>query len=107
MLAIEQTQGVINNARCAMGGMAAIPKRATHIEQKLNAQPLQVSTFIDAASAINDDFAPMSDVRSSAHYRTTVSKNLLQRIGIEFCGAKPSSKNNNNIAITRISHASL
>ena len=107
VLAIEQTQGVISNARCAMGGMAAIPKRAAHIEQKLNAQPLQVSTFIDAASAINDDFAPMSDVRSSAHYRTTVSKNLLQRIGIEFCGAQPSSKNNNNIAITRISHASL
>ena len=108
VLAIEQTQGVISNARCAMGGMAAIPKRAAHIEQKLNAEPLQVSTFIDATAAINDDFSPMSDVRSSAHYRTTVSKNLLQRIGIEFCDAQPSSnKNNNNIAITRISHASL
>ena len=108
VLAIEQAQGLISNARCAMGGMAAIPKRAAHIEQKLNAQPLQVSTFIDAAAAINDDFSPMSDVRSSAHYRTTVSKNLLQRIGIEFCDAQPSSnKNNNNIAITRISHASL
>jgi xanthine dehydrogenase small subunit len=107
VLAIEQTQGVISNARCAMGGMAAIPKRAAHIEQKLNTQPLEVSTFVDAANAINYDFAPMSDVRSSAHYRTTVSKNLLQRIGIEFCGAQPSSNKNNNIAITRISHASL
>ena len=108
ILAIEQTQGVISNARCAMGGMAAIPKRAAHIEQKLNTQPLEVSAFVDAANAINNDFSPMSDVRSSAHYRTTVSKNLLQRIGIEFCDAQPSSnKNNNNIAITRISHASL
>ena len=96
---------MITQARCAMGGMAAIPKRAHHIEQKLISQSLQVSSFIDAATAINDDFTPMSDVRSSAHYRTTVSKNLLQRIGIEFC--EPQARNNNNIAITRISHASL
>ncbi|MEI8670626.1 hypothetical protein P4S65_21840 [Pseudoalteromonas sp. B131b] len=108
MLAIEHSQNMITQARCAMGGMAAIPKRAQHIEKKLISQSLQVSTFIDAATAVNDDFAPMSDVRSSAHYRSTVSKNLLQRIGIEFCDAQPSSsKNNNNIAITRISHASL
>ena len=105
VLAIEHSQNMITQARCAMGGMAAIPKRAHHIEQKLISQSLQVSTFIDAATAINDDFTPMSDVRSSAHYRTTVSKNLLQRIGIEFC--EPQTRNNNNIAITRISHASL
>nr|WP_206017560.1 xanthine dehydrogenase small subunit [Pseudoalteromonas sp. 31A1] len=105
VLAIEHSQNMITQARCAMGGMAAIPKRAQHIEQKLVSQSLQVSSFIDAATAINDDFTPMSDVRSSAHYRATVSKNLLQRIGIEFCD--PQACNNNNIAITRISHASL
>ena len=91
--------------------MAAIPKSATHIEQQLINQPLTVSSFIDAATAIEHDFAPMSDVRASAAYRITVSKNLLQRIGIEFChkntDLNSNLNKNNNIAITRISHASL
>jgi xanthine dehydrogenase small subunit len=111
VLAIEHSQDVITAARCAMGGMAAIPKSATHIEQQLINQPLTVSSFIDAATAIEHDFAPMSDVRASAAYRITVSKNLLQRIGIEFCHKNTDLNSdlnkNSNIAITRISHASL
>ncbi|XQF94252.1 hypothetical protein ACOBV9_18750 (plasmid) [Pseudoalteromonas espejiana] len=103
VLAIEHAQGGCN-ARCAMNTMAAIPKRAAHMKQKLNTQPLQVSTFIDAATALNDDFAPMSDVRS-ALYRTTVAKTCYNVLVLSFCGAQPQCKNN-NIAITRISHTS-
>ena len=107
VVALEHEQNIITSARCAMGGMAAIPKRANHVEQQLLSQPLQVSYFIDAARAISDDFSPMSDVRSSANYRLTVSKNLMQRIGIELCQPSSINNSNNNIAITRISHASL
>ncbi|KKL12189.1 hypothetical protein LCGC14_2538280, partial [marine sediment metagenome] len=107
VVAVEHAQNIITQARCAMGGMAAIPKRAKCVEQLLLSQPLHVSHFIDAARAISDDFSPMSDVRSSANYRLTVSKNLMQRIGIEFCQQVAPINSSNNIAITRISHASL
>jgi xanthine dehydrogenase small subunit len=106
VLALEHNDNKITQAYCAMGGMAATPKRAKHIEQKLINTPLAVSSFIEAANAIENDFSPMSDVRASAQYRITVSKNLLHRIGIEFCPPRLSD-NNNIIAITRISHASL
>ncbi|MGO2013184.1 xanthine dehydrogenase small subunit [Pseudoalteromonas sp.] len=106
ILAIEHKDNIITNVRCAMGGMAATPKQAKNIEQRLINSSLEVSSFINAAAAINEDFSPMSDVRASASYRITVSKNLLQRIGIELCHSM-AAVNSDPIAITRISHASL
>lgn len=86
-LTLDEQQTQIASARCAMGGMAAIPARANHIEQELVGQPYTADTFTQAGVAVAQDFSPMSDVRASSDYRLTVSQNLLTRIGIEFCHA--------------------
>lgn len=73
----------ITSARVAFGGMAAIPKRASHCEAALLGQPWQQSTIENAMAALDSDFTPLSDVRASAGYRMQVAKNLLQKCFIE------------------------
>lgn len=71
---------LITDARIAFGGMAAIPKRASHCEQSLIGQPLNQHSINQAKQAFDNDYQPISDVRASSEYRMQVSKNLLQRL---------------------------
>ena len=74
---------LIVDARCAFGGMAAIPKRATHCETALINQPLSIETMVRAAKMLEQDFTPIDDARASADYRLDVAKNLLIRLQLE------------------------
>ncbi|WP_419904542.1 xanthine dehydrogenase small subunit [Kiloniella sp.] len=70
--------GIISEARVAYGGMAATPKRAPETEKMLIG--LNLNNFDDwqkAASALEVDFKPMSDMRASAEYRMDAAKGLL------------------------------
>ncbi|SMC70414.1 xanthine dehydrogenase small subunit [Polynucleobacter kasalickyi] len=71
--------GLIQSIRVAFGGMAATPKRAILLENYLINKPWSLSVIQDAQEIIEQDFAPLSDLRASANYRTTVAKNLLVR----------------------------
>ncbi len=71
--------GLIQSIRIAFGGMAAIPKRAILLENYLINKTWSLSVIQDAQKIIEQDFAPLSDLRASANYRTTVAKNLLVR----------------------------
>ena len=73
----------IVNARIAFGGMAATPKRAAQTEVSLNGQIWDESTLQAAMATLAVDFAPLSDMRASAAYRTTVAQNLLRRFWLE------------------------
>ena len=75
--------GVIDHVRLAFGGMAGIPKRAQAAEAKLVGKPLDVAYFRDAATALPDDFTPLSDMRGSAEYRMLTAQNLLMKYGLE------------------------
>lgn len=79
MLLETDGDGVVREARVAFGGMAEIPKRATHCEQQLVGKPLTQSSVERACSALSQDFRPLSDLRASADYRLQVAKNLLRR----------------------------
>ena len=110
VLAIEHDQNVITSARCALGGMAAIPARSPKIEQQLIGGLLKESTFVNSGKVVEQDFSPMSDARASANYRLIVTQNLMKRIGFEFSQVIPVTNINANIATpspSRISHASL
>ncbi|MEI6894363.1 MAG: xanthine dehydrogenase small subunit [Colwellia sp.] len=108
IMAVEIENNTITKARCAMGGMSATPARAKHVENFLCNNHFTVATFIAASEYIDQDFTPMTDVRASAFYRTTVAKNLLARIGYELCETSQAKDNkipiNTNTA-TRINHA--
>ncbi len=64
----------ISAARIAFGGMAATPKRALKTEAALIGK-----TLVQAQAIVLDDYTPLSDMRASAEYRSTVANALLQR----------------------------
>jgi xanthine dehydrogenase small subunit len=71
--------GKVTAARIAFGGMAGIPKRATHVEAALVGQPWSLQTLKVASATFAQDFQPLSDMRASAHYRLLTAQNLLTR----------------------------
>jgi xanthine dehydrogenase small subunit len=85
-------KGVVTDFRAAYGGMAAIPARASHCEQALLGKNWNRISLAEAKAALDDDFEPLSDMRSSADYRSEVSKNLLERLFLE-------SENNDEISV--------
>jgi len=85
---IEVAGGVVRDARIAYGGVAAIPKRAPQCEQALIGKPWAEETVRAAMSALDRDYTPLTDMRASAAYRRTVTKNLLYRLFVETSGRK-------------------
>ncbi|MFT7520131.1 MAG: xanthine dehydrogenase small subunit [Kiritimatiellia bacterium] len=69
---------VVTSARCAWGGMAAVPSRAKNVENALVGKPWTEESVDAAAELLDDAFTPLDDLRSSAWYRMTVAKNLLR-----------------------------
>ncbi|WIY26347.1 xanthine dehydrogenase small subunit [Parasedimentitalea psychrophila] len=78
--------GTVTGARIAFGGMAATPKRASHVEAALLGQPWTPATVRAAQAEFDKDFTPMSDMRASARYRLETARNLLARYYAELNG---------------------
>ncbi|GEN27114.1 xanthine dehydrogenase [Halovibrio variabilis] len=73
-------QNTLHDVRLALGGMAAIPKRAYDVEAALEGQPVSKAAFRAAQQALAHDFQPMNDVRGSQAYRQQAAANLLERL---------------------------
>jgi xanthine dehydrogenase small subunit len=85
------------SARIAYGGMAGTPARAFATEQACVGVDLDdATTWTAALDAVARDFAPLTDMRASAAYRSLVARNLLRKALIEIAGAAQSQ--------TRIAH---
>ncbi len=84
---IRVEAGKVAEARIAFGGMAGIPKRATHVEAALTGKPWNEDTVGGAWSAWAKDFTPMTDMRASAEYRLEAARNMLTRYYLEDSGA--------------------
>ena len=84
---ITVTDGIVTEARIAFGGMAGIPKRASHVEQAVTGQPWTAETVEAAWDAWAQDFTPLSDMRASAAYRLETARNMLTRYFLEDIGA--------------------
>ena len=70
---------MVQDARFAYGGMAAIVKRADGAEAAVRGQPWTAPTLDAAMQALQQDFQPLTDLRASAAYRRLVAANLLRR----------------------------
>ncbi len=81
--ALDLQDGRIRNARVAFGGMAATPVRAVACERALEGKAFGDSVLEAAAAALAREFAPISDLRAGAAYRTLVAGNLLRRLQAE------------------------
>ena len=85
-LNIDLAAGRVARARIALGGMAAVPKRARALEVALAGRVPDEATFSALAPLLAEDFAPISDFRGSASYRMAVAQNLLRRFAREAAG---------------------
>ena len=83
---VRLADGVVDDIRVAYGGMAAVPKRATRVEEALQGKPWQPASLAPAIDALDADFQPISDMRASEDYRRSVSANLLRRFMLESGG---------------------
>ena len=84
---VTVVNGSVTAAAIAFGGMAGIPKRATHVEAALIGQPWTDATIKAAKAAFDQDFTPMSDMRASAAYRLDCARNMLTRYFTDLNGA--------------------
>jgi xanthine dehydrogenase small subunit len=78
--------GVVKHASIGAGGVAATPMRARQTEAALRGQPWTQATVHLAIQVLRAEFTPLSDMRASAAYRSTVLGNLLQRYWLESQG---------------------
>jgi len=75
--------GVVQDARIAFGGMAAIPKRAAACEAALKGAVWNAAGIERACAALAEDFTPLSDFRASKEYRLLTAQNLLRKFFLE------------------------
>ncbi|HRL30645.1 MAG TPA: xanthine dehydrogenase small subunit [Ottowia sp.] len=78
-VALQVEDGVIHSARIGAGGVAAVPARAIQTEAALAGQSCAGATFDAAATVLEAEFKPLSDMRASSAYRRAVLGNLLRR----------------------------
>ncbi|HCH23359.1 MAG TPA: xanthine dehydrogenase small subunit [Oceanospirillaceae bacterium] len=77
VLAYSLSNGVISHCQIGLGGMAATPVLASHVQSALLGKApadIQRQQLLDW---LQQDVTPMSDVRASAAYRLQVCANLL------------------------------
>jgi xanthine dehydrogenase small subunit len=89
----QSSEQIVTAVTSGFGGMAGIPKAATHLEQALLNQKVSMASFEKAAQVLDQDFAPMTDVRATSAYRMQVAQNLIQKCAFEL---------SNPNAVTRI-----
>jgi xanthine dehydrogenase small subunit len=77
----------IADIRIAYGGLAAVPKRALYCEARLAGSKWDEEAVRIGTEALEHDFSPISDMRSTAEYRRTISGNLLQRFYLDSTGS--------------------
>lgn len=88
---LHTQDGVVTQASIGVGGVAATPVRASRTEAGLLGRVWSQSCVNDAATLLQVEFQPISDLRASSGYRSQVLGNLLQRFWRESQGQENTS----------------
>ena len=72
-------QNIIRHARLSYGGVAAMPSRAKQTEAALLGKSWSVETLQSVIPILRTEFAPISDVRGTAEYRSGLIVSLLEK----------------------------
>lgn len=75
----EIADGCFATLRIGLGAIAPAPVRARHAEAVLLGATLAALPVERALEALRADMSPIDDLRSTAHYRATVTRNLLRQ----------------------------
>ena len=87
-LQLHIAHGVVQRVSIGVGGVAATPVRAVKTETFLQSKPWTQATVQQAVGVLRAEFSPISDMRTSAAYRSEVLGHLLQRYWLESQGAQ-------------------
>ena len=85
-LNLQIANGHVRSASIGAGGVAATPVRAHRTEAALVGKPWTAATVQHAMQTVQGEFTPISDMRATAAYRSTLLGNLLQRFWLESQG---------------------
>ena len=80
---LKLKKNLITEINIAFGGMAATPKLASKTEKFLIGKYFNYENINKSKKIIENEFNPLSDMRSSSKYRRLVSQNLLERFFLE------------------------
>lgn len=83
---LELEDGVVVQASVGAGGVAVTPKRAVQTQAVLRGQVWSQDLAQAAGLAMQAEFSPLSDLRASADYRSTLLARLWQRFWLESQG---------------------
>lgn len=73
----EMDGGRVRDIRLALGSVAPIPLRCTRVEELLRKQILTTKLVTAAKEVLAGEIKPITDIRSTASYRSQVAQNLL------------------------------
>lgn len=76
----------IEEARVAFGGMAAVPVRLRWVEAALEGSEVTEELVDQVTAMLDTEMSPLTDVRSSADYRSDMAKTMLRRALDEYLG---------------------
>ncbi|MFK7746245.1 MAG: xanthine dehydrogenase small subunit [Roseobacter sp.] len=82
-ISITHEAGLVTSARIAFGGMAGTPQRAAAAEAALLGAAWSEKTIKNAATALEGDYQPLSDMRASATYRMQTAKSMILRYWLD------------------------
>jgi CO/xanthine dehydrogenase FAD-binding subunit len=77
--AVVRADGTLSEVRLALGSAAPTPVRARHVEGVLAGRVPDPEVRREAVGALQDDIAPIDDVRAPARYRRLAAAVLLDR----------------------------
>jgi len=75
---IERDGDTVREARIALGSVAPTPVRAPSIEKALKGRSYSGGLFQEAATLVEEDIAPIDDVRSTSEYRRRIASLLVR-----------------------------
>ena len=82
-IALTRTDGRVDSARIAYGGVGPMVLRLPKTEEFLSGKPFARETFVRAGEIARDEITPISDVRGSREFRLQLAGNILQRFFAE------------------------
>lgn len=78
-VAVQVENGVIKDARVALGAVAATPVRAKKTEEFLKGKKVTDDVLAEAGVIASGECKPISDIRASAEYRTDLVRIFTKR----------------------------
>jgi CO/xanthine dehydrogenase FAD-binding subunit len=77
---VRTTGAELNSISIALGSVAPVVVRAFRTESLLTNAILNATIIEQARSTVSQEITPITDVRSTEHYRRTVTGNAIARV---------------------------